>query len=100
METLATQATLPVVSFLLRMATLSRMLENSERANASTRYRQQPWTRSIWNKTLEIQFLALSVKVNHVLDGRLVFPKQALIDGSHVISVEMHSKYKKNVGAP
>ena len=37
--------------------------------------------------------------MNHVLDGRLVFPRQTLIYGSHVISVEMHSKYKKNVGA-
>ena len=30
-----------VVSFLLCLATLSRMLENSERANACTRYRHQ-----------------------------------------------------------
>ena len=57
-------------------------------------------TRSVWNKTLEIHFSTLSVEVNHILDGRLALPRQALIDGSHVISVEMHSKDKKNAGAP
>lgn len=57
-------------------------------------------TRSVWNKTLEIHFSTLSVEVNHILDGRLALPRQALIDGSHVISVEMHSKDKKNANAP
>ena len=57
-------------------------------------------TRSVWNKTLEIHFSTLSVEVNHILDGRLALPRLALIDGSHVISVEMHSKDKKNAGAP
>ena len=57
-------------------------------------------TRSVWNKTLEIHFSTLSVEVNHILDGRLALLRQALIDGSHVISVEMHSKDKKNAGAP
>ena len=74
------------------------MLENSERANACTRYRHQ--RNKVYLKQNAIHFSALSVEVNHILDGRLALPRQALIDGSHVISVEMHSKDKKNAGAP
>ena len=88
-----------VVSFLLCLATLSRMLENSERANACTRYRHQR-NKVYLKQNARNTLFSFSVEVNHILDGRLALPRQALIDGSHVISVEMHSKDKKNAGAP